>query len=235
VAEGEHLVWLWPRYWLRRLLFATPLRRLVFPRYQYAFTPRQLAILLDLVDEARAQPGEFIEIGCFVGATTIFLNRHLQTVHDQRRYLAVDTFAGFIRADVAIEEQERGKVIQQVERDYLFSMNKKSWFDYTMSLNRINNVTSIAGDISEIKIADHSKGLCFALIDVDLYVPTCAALKQVWPLLAPGGIIVIDDCTANQVFDGSRAAWLEFIQQHHLHELLIADKLAIIRKPIVSA
>ncbi len=225
-------MWLWPRFWLRRILFATPLRRLVFPRYQYAFSPRQLAILLDLVDEARAQTGDFAEIGCFVGATTIFLNRHLQTVQDQRRYFAFDTFNGFTRADVAMEEQQRGKAIQAVERDCLFAMNSQSWFDYTMSLNGISNVTSVSGDIATASLANYSKRLCFALIDVDLYLPTCAALAQVWPLLAPGGIMVIDDCAANHVFDGSRAAWLEFIHKYDLSEVLLADKLAVIRKPL---
>lgn len=225
-------MWLWPRIWLRRLLFATPFRRFIFPRHQYAYSPRQLATLIDVLDEAVQQPGDVIEIGCFVGTTTIYLNKHLAAIQHKRRYLALDTFHGFTKADVTFEQQQRGKTVEQVERDCLFAMNNKKWFDYTMTLNGLQQVESIAGDINKISLSSYTQHLCFVLIDVDLYLPTKHALSQVWELLAPGGIIVIDDCAADHVFDGSRQAWLEFIEQHQLAQELVNDKLAIIRKPI---
>jgi O-methyltransferase len=229
------VVWAWPRVLLRRLLFHTPLRRFLFPRYQYAFTPRQLGVLVRLLDEARSIPGDVVEVGCFVGATTVFLDRHLHAVADPRRYLAIDTFAGFTAEDVAHEEGARGKALDAVQRECLFGMNDQRWFDYTMRLNGFGNVTSLKGDIKAIGLAQHTTGVAFALLDVDLYQPTRAALAQVWPLLAPGGVVVIDDCRDDHVFDGAAQAWREFTAAHGLPVERVEDKLAILRKPPVVA
>ena len=68
------MVWAWPRILTRRILFHTPLRCFLFPRYQFAFTPRQLMELVRWLDEARRVSGDVVEVGCFVGATTVFLN-----------------------------------------------------------------------------------------------------------------------------------------------------------------
>lgn len=225
------MVWAWPRILMRRMLFHTPLRRFLFPRYQYAFTPRQLMALIKLVDEARRVPGEMVEVGCFVGATTVLLNQHLRAENDVRRYLCIDTFSGFAGDDVAFEEQTRGKHLDQIQRECLFGMNDQRWFDYTMRLNGFANVTTIKGDIKTVTLAEQTKGIAFALLDVDLYQPTRAALAQVWPLLAPGGVIVIDDCHADHAFDGARQAWHEFITANGLTAEIVEHKLAILRKP----
>jgi O-methyltransferase len=225
-------MWVWPRVLLRRIIFYTPLRRFIFPRYQFAFSPRQLATLLDLLDEARQVTGDYMEIGCFVGATTVFLNRHLQANADTRPYYALDTFGGFVAPDVAHETEHRAKKeLPQVAEHYLFSMNDQRWFDYTMRLNKLNNVRSIAGDIKTMDLEKITQRLCFVLLDVDLYRPSKKALEKIWPYVVPGGVIVIDDCAPNQVFDGARQAWEEFIQEHALTRELRHEKLAIIRKP----
>jgi O-methyltransferase len=216
---------------MRRVLFHTPLRRFLFPRYQYAFTPRQLAVLVQLLDEARRVPGEILEVGCFVGATTVFLNQHLHAEGDVRRYTCIDTFQGFTGEDVAFEQQTRGKQLDAMQRECLFGMNDQRWFDYTMRLNGFENVTSIKGDIKSIDLAAQVPAIAFALLDVDLYQPTRAALAQVWPLLASGGLVVIDDCRTDHAFDGAHQAWSEFITSHGLVSKIVENKLAILRKP----
>lgn len=224
------MVWAWPRILTRRLLFHTPLRRFLFPRYQYAFTPRQLAVLVGLLDEARRVSGDVVEVGCFVGATTVFLNQHLHAERDVRRYLCVDTFSGFAADDLAVE-LTRGKQLDAVQRECLFGMNDQRWFDYTMRLNGFANVTTVKGDIKNVTLAERTQGIAFALLDVDLYQPTRAALAQVWPLLAPGGVIVIDDCQADHAFDGAHQAWREFIAANGLTAEIVEHKLAVLRKP----
>lgn len=223
------MVWAWPRILTRRLLFHTPLRRFLFPRYQYAFTPRQLAVLVGLLDEARRVPGDVVEVGCFVGATTVFLNQHLHAERDVRRYLCVDTFAGFAADDLAVE-RTRGKQLDAVQRECLFGMNDQRWFDYTMRLNGFANVTTVKGDIKNVTLAERTTGIAFALLDVDLYQPTRAALAQVWPLLASGGVVVIDDCRPNNAFDGAYQAWTEFAAANGLSSEVVEGKLAILRK-----
>lgn len=224
------MVWAWPRILMRRLLFFTPLRRFIFPRYQYAFTPRQLAVLVGLLDEARRVHGDVVEVGCFVGATTVFLNQHLHAECDVRRFLCIDTFAGFAADDLAVEET-RGKQLDAVQRDCLFGMNDQRWFNYTMRLNGFANVTTVKGDIKAVDLAAQVPAIAFALLDVDLYQPTRAALAQVWPLLTAGGVVVIDDCRTDNAFDGAHQAWSEFIAANGLAAEIVEGKLAVLRKP----
>ena len=66
-----------------------------------------------------------------------------------------------------------------MQRECLFGMNDQRWFDYTMRLNGFENVTSIKGDIKSIDLAAQVPAIAFALLDVDLYQPTRAALAQV--------------------------------------------------------
>ena len=100
-----------------------------------------------------------------------------------------------------------------------------------MRLNGFENVTSIKGDIKSIDLAAQVPAIAFALLDVDLYQPTRAALAQVWPLLASGGLVVIDDCRTDHAFDGAHQAWSEFITSHGLVSKIVENKLAILRKP----
>jgi hypothetical protein len=49
-----------------------------------------------------------------------------------------------------------------------------------------------------------------ALIDVDLYDPTLAALQKVLPRMVNGGRILVDDCDDNGIFSGARQAYIDF-------------------------
>lgn len=47
-------------------------------------------------------------------------------------------------------------------------------------------------------------------LDMDIYDPTKFALEQLYPLVSPGGVIIIDDW----VLDGCRAACKEYFAEH---------------------
>jgi hypothetical protein len=108
-----------------------------------------------------------------------------------------------------------------------FRVNHKKWFDETIKSNGINRVKSFQADVSEFDFKE-TKLISFCLIDVDLYIPIKAALDKVYPLMAKGGIIVVDDCKQNNLFDGAYKAYIEFIETHQLPKKIILDKLGII-------
>lgn len=224
----------WEIFWdglAKRALFWSPLRPYLLHKYRYAFTPAQLARLTALATEAAAAPGDFCEIGCYRGYTTVFLNRHLDAIAPDRRYWAIDTFGGFVPTDVAHEQSVRGKAGEGERRAFAkFTVNSRAWFEANLRHNGITRVSTHAAAVQDFAFPAGTQ-LCFVLLDVDLHLPTAAGLAKVWSLLAPGGLVVVDDCQADHYYDGARQAVLEFCAQRGVAHEIVETKLAVLRKP----
>jgi hypothetical protein len=135
---------------VKRALFWSPLRSYLLYKYRYAFTPAQLARLTMLATEAARSPGDFCEIGCYRGYTTVFLNRHLDAIAPEKRYWAVDTFGGFVAADVSHEQRTRGKNSQEDRRALdKFTINSRGWFEATLRQNGITRVRTCAAAVQD--------------------------------------------------------------------------------------
>ena len=197
---------------IKNLQFLSPFRRYFFYRYQYLFTPAQLAYLCSCLDRTRDVPGTIVEVGCAAGNTTVFLNKHLDSLESQKRYICIDTFEGFMTEDIRTEA-ERGKKME--EYTTAFAVNDKRWFDFTMASNNVTRVTSIKADAKTVDYTAYAP-LSFCLVDVDLYEPVKAVLEKVHPLMSKGGIIVVDDCKANVAYDGALQAFQEFTSRRAL-------------------
>ena len=212
----------------RRAAFHTPLKRFILYRYEYNMTPEALGVLVQCITETRDVPGMIVEVGCDRGHTTAFLNRHMTACKIEKPYLCIDTFEGFVEDDIAHEIERRGKV-----NDYSgFSVNSVKWFNDTMSLNGIDRVTAVKTDIKQYEFAAESQ-VSFALIDVDIYQPTVNALTKIYPLLAPGGIIAVDDChNHTHYYDGAAEAYQECVQSHGIAAKIEAGRIGLIRRPL---
>jgi predicted O-methyltransferase YrrM len=154
--------------------------------------------------------GDVVEVGVAYGHTTVLLNRLLDEQGVDKKYIAIDTFGGFLPKDIQYERRNRNK---QKDDYSAFQVNAQAWFDATMQGNYITRVTSYKIDAAEFVFV-HPVSFC--LLDVDIYVPTKKVLEHIWPHLAPGGIILIDDCKDNTNFDGAFQAYQEFIIEHSL-------------------
>jgi len=209
---------------LHSAMWYTPLRRYFHYRYMYNFTPEQLSFFIHCLNQVRDVPGDILEIGCATGNTTCFLNRHLQVSGIKKVYCCIDTFSGFTRGDIAFETVERGK-----NRRHLtgFRTNSLKRFKYMLKRNGCEQVKCIKADV---KTCNFSSPVSFCLLDVDLYLPTLYALKAIWPLLSPGGMIVIDDCLPNDTFDGALQAYTEFARYEGISTYFMLEKLGVISK-----
>lgn len=212
---------------VKGVAYRTGLHRTLFYRYDYMFRPRDLALLVTLLTETSELGGPIFEIGCAGGHTTVFLNKHLDDLDDSRRYVCLDTFAGFTKADIDVEVL-RGHQTGQYE--YVFRAYRKEWFDQTMVNNRISRVTSIQADVNTFNFGPY-RDISFCLIDVDLTRPVSRALREVYPRMAPGGVIVVDDCTPDQKYEGACAAYLEFVEGVGALVDIRHDMLGIVKVP----
>ena len=100
-----------------------------------------------------------------------------------------------------------------------------------MSVNNIKNVTPISCDANQFQFADIAP-FSFVILDVDLYKPIKNVLDEIFPLMTPGGIILVDDCNKkNFRWDGAYAAFTEFTSEKHIKSEIILDKIGLIRIP----
>lgn len=191
------------------------------------FRPHELAFLVSNLTKTHGLPGPVVEIGCAAGHTTVFLNKHLDDLVDSRKYVCIDTFAGFTAEDIAIES-DRGKDPNLYA--FLFRAYRKRWFDRTIANNKINRVVSIEADANSFDFGP-LEDISFCLVDVDLKRPVMRSLEEVVPRMAPGGIVVVDDCSPNDKFDGALAGYLEFVEQSGFPIDIREGKLGVVEIP----
>ena len=221
------------KLWLKRIQFRTPLRHHMVHRFDYFFWPAELAFLCELLEQAVSTQGNVIEVGCAQGATTVFFNNHItwaQRYHGLREgihYACLDTFSGFTREQALYEQQHRGKAGVKYDA---YEINSPDWFEYMLKLNGVKRVSVHQGDAA---VFDYPKlgptGFC--LLDVDLYLPTKAALPRIYDHMCPGGVIVVDDCLPEQDYDGARQAYLEFMTALGREPEIHHRKFGLVRKP----
>jgi len=224
-------------------LRASPIGPRLAHIYPYNFKPHQLCAILGLVSEVleKHPTGEFVEVGCCQGYTSIFLSTHVATAAPSGSYLyqGYDTFAGFEKDDIDFELVDRGLGLK---RDLYsgFQRNRQDWVQQSVDRNRawtipiqLMKANATTHDFAEVKQP------IFILIDVDVFKPTENALHRLWPRLLPGGVVVLDDCSVGadgmpdlkDKFSGGHAALLEFVKDKDIPIAYLADKLAVIRKP----
>jgi SAM-dependent methyltransferase len=203
-----------------------PIIRHVLPRYEYNFTPAQLHLLCDSLDQTRHLEGPVLEIGCASGQTTIYLNTHLKTTGALKPYVCIDTFCGFPQKYVDFEVRFRGKKAASYSTSWKYW--SKELFERTMAYNGFDHVKVIQADIGEYDVMELARP-SFCLIDVDLYQPVLSALRKVYERMTTGGIIVVDDCLPNNKYDGALQAYEEFTAERSLAKDLQAGKLGVLR------
>ena len=219
---------------LRRIKMAAKLAisrtsygRFIGYRYSYSFSPRQLSFLTVCIDRTAALTGGIAEIGCFLGYTSIFLNVHMNEERIEKPYYALDTFSGFVPEQLEYERAARGKAPVFALMRTAFTGNSQALFDRQLAWNGITRVRSIRADAAAFDYASIGP-LSFALIDVDLYIPVLRALEKVVPLMQPGGMVVVDDCTPGQYYDGALQAYTEFTAGRGLPFKVVHKKLGLI-------
>lgn len=184
-------------------------------------------MLCNYLDETHELSGPIVEIGCEMGRTTVFLNKHMDVRKDKRSYFCVDTFDGFTATDIAYEVDQGGKPESFLKRQ--FQSHQKDIFERTMQINSIQRVRAIQADVNEFRF-DGVENISFCFIDVDLYRPVLSALSRVYERMAPGGLIAVHDCDPRQEnpYRGAYRAYAEFVRGKGLPEE-VQERLGVVR------
>lgn len=164
-------------------------------------------------------PGDVVEFGCYVGTTSVFLARDLESTN-KKLYL-YDSFAGLPDkttedASPAGEQFKAGELLatkaQLIKNlrsaGVRMPVIKKAWF-------------------SDLTSADVPTEISLAYLDGDYYHSILDPLKLIWDKLAPGATIIVDDY-ANEALPGAARAVDGWLKTHQIKSFRVENSLAII-------
>ncbi len=196
------------------------------PTYAYCLEPIQLASLVYEFERLKQTHGNIVEIGVARGMTTRFMAEHIINQKFDRllTYFAIDTFDSFLDEDLIYEVSERGKVISELTAfDYNnFEKWKQNFSDFSF-------IKAIKSDCAKVDFSLIGP-IKIALLDVDLYLPTKKTLYKLYDVLAPGGVILVDDVRNNCNYDGAYQAYMEFCSEKTILPEIIGNKCGVLRK-----
>ena len=168
------------------------LRPLLYRYPPIGLQPERLQLWLRTLIETAAVEGDVVEVGCSLGGTAAFSWRMLQNLGIGKRYVCIDTFSGFVPAQFA-DDLDRGN--REANR-WLFADNSRALVRAILDQHGAREVALLQGDIVTLPAAQLPAPISAALLDVDLALPIYEGLCRLYPRLAPGGVIAVDDCPA---------------------------------------
>lgn len=183
-------------------------------------TPKETATILELATQCLPAEGDFVELGCYRGDTSVLLGKLLAQDSDKRLWI-YDSFAGlpekttedasgagqnFQAGELFVTKRE---VVEKIRRANLHNVIiKKAWFD-------------------QLTDQDLPQQIAFAFLDGDLYGSIKTSLRLVAPRLVKTGIMVVHDYN-NPELPGSSRAVDEFLRAHADYHLQVRHTLAIL-------
>lgn len=151
-------------------------------------------------------PGAIVECGVFKGASLsrFSILRSLFNLENQKHIYGFDVFGAFPETSFEGDKEARRKFINNagsegISIEDLYKSLKFRGLDKNLSL--------IRGDICQTlpTFTEKNKNLkiSFLNIDTDLYEPCVTALETLYPLVSPGGLVLLDNYN---VFPGETKA-----------------------------
>lgn len=157
---------------------------------------------------SRTPPGNVVDIGVGCGGSTFAFAKLLRILRRPGTVFGFDTFSGFPH------------VGPQDGNDSLVKVGGLNFGPAPLiaaSKNAGLPIQFIIGDITQTVpewVQSRASDFHIALLnlDADLYEPTAVALEHLMPLMAPGGVVILDEYDVN-AFPGERRAVDAYFQK----------------------
>lgn len=168
-------------------------------------------------------PGAIVEMGCYVGTTSLFIQRLLRGAN--REFHVYDSFEGLPEKTdkdySAAGEQFRAGELLATKQQFI-----KYFKQAGLPLPVIHK-----GWFNQLTDAEVPSAIAFAFLDGDYYESIRDSLIRIQDKLSPGAIIIVDDY-ASEALPGARRAtdaWLKNKDYACLH----THSLAVIQLPLL--
>lgn len=167
--------------------------------------------LYNWVKETRSLGGDMAECGAYRGGSAKLICR--ASLHEKTLHI-FDTFVG-----IPVEQRQ--------DKEHGVGDFACSKEELLMFLNDCPNIRVYEGLVPQTLESVKDLTFSFVNLDMDIYVPTIAALHFFWPRMVKGGIIVMDDVDS---LYGIRNAAQEFAEHYGVEVIRPVPEQAIVRK-----
>lgn len=184
---------------------------------------KELKIILECLESTLINniKGDVIEMGCYLGTTSLFISRLLKNYESEKSLHVYDSFEGLPEksrydASPAGTQFTKGQLLAS-KKAFILNFKKaqltlpfihKKWF-------------------SDLVDNDIPKNISFAFLDGDYYESIQSCLSIIQKSLSPGSIVVVDDYS-NEALPGAKKAVDEWLQSKK-YSITINHSLAIIK------
>ena len=184
-----------------------------------------LSILVEEMNTNRIG-GAIVECGVWKGGCMMWMIRCQSYSDKEREFYLYDTFDGMTFPGSSKDAEEAQRIYKNIEsssykRDYDKWHDTNKWAYAPIDLVKKNiemidydasKIHYVKGDVLET-LETNEKPPCISILrlDTDWYESTKKELEVLYPLVSPGGYIIVDDYYA---WKGSRVATDEFLANH---------------------
>jgi O-methyltransferase len=183
----------------------------------------QLEVILNELQKVldRGVPGDIVEFGCYIGTTSVFIQRMLLDRREKKSFHVYDSFEGL--PEKTNEDASRaGEQFQAGE----LSVSKKQFIHEFQKANQPLPVIH-KGWFADLNTSDVPEQIAFAFLDGDFYTSIKDTLKLVWPRMQPGGVVIIDDY-AREALPGAARAVHQFLPSAVTSRIRTAHNMGVI-------
>jgi len=149
--------------------------------------PERLMLWQQTLIATEEVDGEVVEIGCYLGGTAAVSKKMMGNLGNHKPYRVYDTFAGFVAGQWKAD-------YGTTSRTGDFSSNSTALTRWVLDRHGGKDVAIHKGDIATLPDHELPKAISACLLDVDLGDPIYIGLTRIFPLLQPGGTVLVDDC-----------------------------------------
>jgi O-methyltransferase len=182
---------------------------------------QEIDIILREICRVNTIPGDIVEMGCYVGTTSLFISEYLKNTYSNKAFHVYDSFEGLPPKRIQ-DESPAGTQFTTGELAVSKSQLIKNYRIGRLPLPVIHK-----GWFEVLSPIDMPESISFAFLDGDYYSSIMACLKLVWPILSKGAVVVVDDYLSDAL-PGANKAVTEWLRSHRA-KLKTEAGLAIIQ------
>lgn len=178
--------------------------------------------------QALRLPGDFVECGVHTGILSGAVMHWLDFARETgRRFFLFDTWQGIPQEQVS--EQERRSGVLDMNRKY--AQGDALHAAAVRKFSRWPNASVVRGRVPESLVAmGDSRQVAYASIDMNVAAAEMGAAEFLWPRLAPGAFVLLDDY-GWAAHGSQKKAWDEFARGRGVMVLSLPTGQGLIMKP----